>query len=83
MPRRWRRLGGTRRLCEVCSWSSLQSHEYAEYVGADFTASAILDQFQNMSSAEAVERVLKKLASKKAQDILSVSGAQFPSCHMY
>ena len=43
---------------------------------ADFTAAAILDQFQNMSSAEAVERVLKKLATKKAEEILSVSG-----CH--
>ena len=39
-------------------------------LAADFTAAAILDQFQNMSSAEAVERVLKKLATKKAEEIL-------------
>lgn len=38
----------------------------------DFTAGAILDQFQSMSAAESVERVLKKLATKKAQGILSV-----------
>ena len=44
----------------------------------DFTAAAILDQFQNMSSAEAVERVLKKLATRKAQEILSV-WCKYPS----
>ena len=43
----------------------------------DFTASAILNQFQDMSGAEAVERVLKKLATGKAQAILSV-GAKSP-----
>lgn len=39
----------------------------------DFTAATILDKFQNESAAQAVERVLKKIASEKATAILAVS----------
>jgi tetratricopeptide (TPR) repeat protein len=39
----------------------------------DFTAATILDKFQNDSAAHAVERVLKKIATAKAADILAVS----------
>jgi len=38
----------------------------------DFTAATILDRFQNASSATAVERVLKVMASEKAKELLSV-----------
>ncbi|KAI0665614.1 hypothetical protein C8Q78DRAFT_1083846 [Trametes maxima] len=48
----------------------------------DFTAAAILDKFQNMSSAEAVERVLKKLATNKAQEIFTSREKRLPS-HMF
>lgn len=36
----------------------------------DFTASCIIDEFKNESSANAVERLLKKVAEQKAEDIL-------------
>lgn len=38
----------------------------------DFTASTILEKFSNEQTAASVERVLKKLASKKAEEILAV-----------
>jgi import receptor subunit TOM70 len=38
----------------------------------DYTASTILGRFQNESTAQAVERVLKKLSTEKANEILSV-----------
>jgi hypothetical protein len=40
----------------------------------DFTAATILDKFQNETAAQSVERVLKKLSSEKATEILAVSG---------
>jgi len=40
---------------------------------ADFTAATILDRFQNQTTANAVERVLKMLSAEKAKDLLSVS----------
>jgi hypothetical protein len=39
----------------------------------DFTAGTILDKFQNDNASYAVERVLKKLATEKAAEILAVS----------
>jgi len=36
----------------------------------DFTASCIIDEFKTESSANAVERLLKKVAEQKAEDIL-------------
>ena len=38
----------------------------------DFTAATILDRFQNSSSASAVERVLKVMASEKAKELIAV-----------
>ncbi|OJT10804.1 Mitochondrial import receptor subunit tom70 [Trametes pubescens] len=48
----------------------------------DFTAAAILDKFQNMSAAESVERVLKKLATDKAAEIYATREPRLPS-HMF
>ena len=39
----------------------------------DFTAATILESFRNENAAQSVERVLKKLATKKAEEVLSVS----------
>jgi tetratricopeptide (TPR) repeat protein len=39
----------------------------------DFTAATILDKFQNELASQAVERVLKKIATDKAAIILTVS----------
>ncbi|KAI0002757.1 import receptor [Xylariaceae sp. FL0662B] len=36
----------------------------------DFTASCIIDEFKNESSANAVERLLKKVAEQKAEEIM-------------
>ncbi|KAM7184287.1 mitochondrial outer membrane 72K protein [Naviculisporaceae sp. PSN 640] len=45
----------------------------------DYTASCIIDQFQNKSSAESVERLLKKFAEKKAKEILATKPPRLPS----
>jgi mitochondrial import receptor subunit TOM70 len=44
----------------------------------DFTAATILDKFQNESTAQAVERVLKKLAAQKATEILATRERRLP-----
>lgn len=44
----------------------------------DFTAATILDRFQNSSSASAVERVLKVMASEKAKEIIAVCAVPLP-----
>lgn len=43
--------------------------QYSEAL-LDFTASCIIDEFKNESSANAVERLLKKVAEVKADDII-------------
>ncbi|KAF5351253.1 hypothetical protein D9756_008325 [Leucocoprinus leucothites] len=45
----------------------------------DFTAATILDKFQNQSTAAAVERVLKKLSTEKAAEIIKGRGPRLPS----
>ncbi|KZT20687.1 ADP/ATP carrier receptor [Neolentinus lepideus HHB14362 ss-1] len=45
----------------------------------DFTAATILDKFQNESSAQSVERVLKKLSTRKASEILANREKRLPS----
>ncbi|KAG2346186.1 ADP/ATP carrier receptor [Suillus weaverae] len=45
----------------------------------DFTAATILDKFQNESAAQAVERVLKKIATEKAAVILTTREPRLPS----
>ncbi|TBU23389.1 ADP/ATP carrier receptor [Dichomitus squalens] len=62
--------------------TALESLERFEEALRDFTAAAILNQFQDMNAAEAVERVLKKLATGKAQSILSTREKRLPS-HMF
>lgn len=49
-----------------------------QFLFADFTAATILEKFQNETAAQAVERVLKKLAMEKAQSILAVRDLPFP-----
>ncbi|EPQ29817.1 uncharacterized protein PFL1_02490 [Pseudozyma flocculosa PF-1] len=46
---------------------------------ADFTAVAILGQFKDASATESVERVLRKLATGKAHDILRTREPKLPS----
>ncbi|KAG5636022.1 hypothetical protein H0H81_009373 [Sphagnurus paluster] len=45
----------------------------------DFTAATILDKFSNQGTAQAVERVLQKLASKKAAEIIATREPRLPS----
>ncbi|KAM7189066.1 outer mitochondrial membrane translocase [Rhypophila sp. PSN 637] len=45
----------------------------------DYTASCIIDGFKNQTSAESVERLLKKFAETKAKEILADKPARLPS----
>ncbi|KAG0698788.1 mitochondrial outer membrane translocase receptor TOM70 [Suillus ampliporus] len=45
----------------------------------DFTAATILEKFQNETAAQAVERVLKKIATEKAAGILATREPRLPS----
>lgn len=45
----------------------------------DYTASCIIDGFKNASSAEAVERLLKKFAESKAKEIIASKPSKLPS----
>ncbi|KIJ19674.1 hypothetical protein PAXINDRAFT_69403 [Paxillus involutus ATCC 200175] len=45
----------------------------------DFTAATILEKFQNEAAAQAVERVLKKLATERAHTILTTREPRLPS----
>jgi mitochondrial import receptor subunit TOM70 len=45
----------------------------------DFTASCIIDSFRNESSAQAVERLLKKVAEAKGKAILATKDKKLPS----
>ncbi|KUL84246.1 hypothetical protein ZTR_06904 [Talaromyces verruculosus] len=44
----------------------------------DFTASCIIDQFTNRQSRESLERLLKKVAEKKAKVIMEAKGKRLP-----
>ncbi|KAI0479940.1 mitochondrial import receptor subunit tom-70 [Xylaria cf. heliscus] len=44
-------------------------HQYSESL-LDFTASCIIDEFRNESTATSVEKLLKKVAEQKAEEIL-------------
>ncbi|KAL1837237.1 hypothetical protein VTJ49DRAFT_4096 [Mycothermus thermophilus] len=45
----------------------------------DYTASCIIDGFKNEQSAQAVERLLKKYAEKRAKEIMATKPAKLPS----
>lgn len=45
----------------------------------DYTASCIIDQFRNDASAQAVERLLKKVAEVKAKSIMESKDKKLPS----
>ncbi|USW53985.1 Putative mitochondrial outer membrane translocase complex, subunit Tom70 [Septoria linicola] len=55
-----------------------QEEKYSEAL-LDYTASCIIDQFRNESSAQAVERLLKKVAESKAKAILAEKDKSLPS----
>ncbi|KAI0327469.1 ADP/ATP carrier receptor [Cubamyces sp. BRFM 1775] len=62
--------------------AALEALDRLEDALRDYTAAAILDKFQNMAAAEAVERVLKKLSTNKAQQIFASREKRLPS-HMF
>ncbi|KAI0350264.1 TPR-like protein [Trametes cingulata] len=62
--------------------TALEALDRLEEALRDFTAAAILDKFQSITAAESVERVLKKLATKKAQEIFASREKRLPS-HMF
>ncbi|KAI0660263.1 ADP/ATP carrier receptor [Cubamyces menziesii] len=62
--------------------TALEALDRLEDALRDYTAAAILDKFQNMAAAEAVERVLKKLSTNKAQQIFASREKRLPS-HMF
>jgi len=45
----------------------------------DFTATTIMERFQNASASESVERVLKKISTKKAEEIMKAREPKLPS----
>ena len=55
-----------------------QTEKFSEAL-LDFTASCIIDEFQNQASANAVERLLKKVAEHKGKAILATKNKQLPS----
>ncbi|KAF5376495.1 hypothetical protein D9615_008664 [Tricholomella constricta] len=58
---------------------ALEGLERFEEALRDFTAATILDKFSNQTTAQAVERVLQKLATKKAAEILRNREPRLPS----
>jgi mitochondrial import receptor subunit TOM70 len=55
-----------------------QEGRYSEAL-LDYTASCIIDQFRNNTAAEAVERLLKKVAESKAKAIMDGKEKRLPS----
>ncbi|KAF8221349.1 ADP/ATP carrier receptor [Tricholoma matsutake] len=58
---------------------ALEALERFEESLRDYTASTILEKFSNQGTAQSVERVLKKLATKKAAEILATRPPRLPS----
>ncbi|EMD35737.1 hypothetical protein CERSUDRAFT_115692 [Gelatoporia subvermispora B] len=59
--------------------TALEALDRSEEALRDYTAAAILDKFQNDAAAQSVERVLKKISSKKAEQILATREPRLPS----
>ncbi|KAI0795831.1 ADP/ATP carrier receptor [Abortiporus biennis] len=59
--------------------AALEALERYEESLRDFTAGTIMERFQNEATATAVERVLKKLAGKKAAQIMLTRESRLPS----
>ncbi|TFY77935.1 hypothetical protein EWM64_g6076 [Hericium alpestre] len=59
--------------------TALEALERYEEALRDYTAATILDKFQNDSTAAAVERVLKKLTTAKAAEIMATRERRLPS----
>ncbi|KAF8346257.1 hypothetical protein F5887DRAFT_960979 [Amanita rubescens] len=58
---------------------ALEGLERYEESLRDFTAATILDKFQNQNTAQSVERVLKKLATKKSAELMATREPRLPS----
>ncbi|KAI0048144.1 mitochondrial outer membrane translocase receptor TOM70 [Auriscalpium vulgare] len=58
---------------------ALEALELYEASLRDYTATTILGKFQNDSAGQAVERVLKKLSTQKAAEILATREPRLPS----
>ncbi|KAF8876057.1 mitochondrial outer membrane translocase receptor TOM70 [Infundibulicybe gibba] len=58
---------------------ALEGLERYEEALRDFTAATILDKFANQAAANSVERVLKKLSTKKASEIIAKREPRLPS----
>ncbi|EGN97602.1 hypothetical protein SERLA73DRAFT_92775 [Serpula lacrymans var. lacrymans S7.3] len=58
---------------------ALEGLERYEESLRDFTAATILDKFQNETAAQSVERVLKKISTHKANEIISSREPRLPS----
>ena len=67
-----------KRLFEVCPLLCRENILIDDVWALDFTAATILDRFQNSSSAAAVERVLKVMASEKAKELIAVCAVSLP-----
>lgn len=59
--------------------SALEALGRDEEALRDFTATTIMERFQNDSAATAVDRVLKKVATKKAEEMLRSREPKLPS----
>ncbi|KAK7681841.1 hypothetical protein QCA50_015188 [Cerrena zonata] len=59
--------------------SALEALERYEEALADFTAATILDKFQTHNMQDSVERVLKLVARRKADEILATREPRLPS----
>lgn len=66
-------------LSEMPGDEGKRARERLEQSLSDFTAVAILSQFRDAAATSAVERVLKKLASSKAKEILRTREPRLPS----
>ncbi|TCD70393.1 TOM (translocase of outer membrane) complex component [Steccherinum ochraceum] len=59
--------------------TALEQLERYEDALRDFTTATILEQFRNDNASQSVERVLKKLATQKGQEILATREPRLPS----
>jgi len=65
-------------LFKVCR-ATTKTSDIDLIVVVDYTAATILDQFQNQTTSTSVERVLKKLSTEKAAEIMKNREPRLPS----
>ncbi|KIJ19670.1 hypothetical protein PAXINDRAFT_153498 [Paxillus involutus ATCC 200175] len=64
---------------EAVNPTKVAGQGYQMGTGTHFTAATILEKFQNKAATQAVERVLKKLATERAHTILTTQEPRLPS----